>query len=275
MAADAGAGEDGVVDADVILPDGTLAWCDGGPLHLWGDSDEQLFGALVVPRVALTRGNLTPVVAHPPTAMLAPDQILAVADPSTRARIIAPAGSGKTRVLTERARHLLHSFVPAASLTSWPSTSEPSSRSRADPRPPRAAGPDPQRARARHPERARGFAARGPRVQRRRARRSRTARPAGEVPAAREHGPRRVVDRRALANPPRPAEPASVEEDFGGDVEGFADVFPRYRSELARRGAVDFDEQIYRCLEVLLTEPEVRRRRSAGADACWSMSSRT
>jgi ATP-dependent DNA helicase UvrD/PcrA len=51
-----------------------------------------------------------------------------------------------------------------------------------------------------------------------------------------------------------------VEEDFGGDVEGLADVFPRYRSELARRGAVDFDEQIYLCLEVLLTETEVRRQ---------------
>ena len=53
--------------------------------------------------------------------------------------------------------------------------------------------------------------------------------------------------------------PQVVEREFGGDVDGLAELFPRYRSELARRGIVDFDEQIYRCLEVLLTEPDVRR----------------
>src|ERR1019366_4134482 len=66
--------------------------------------------------VVLERGQLSAVVARPPKAMLAPDQLLAVADPSTRARIIAPAGSGKTRVLTERARHVLDSGVPVDSL---------------------------------------------------------------------------------------------------------------------------------------------------------------
>ena len=34
--------------------------------------------------------------------------------------------------------------------------------------------------------------------------------------------------------------PRSVEDEFGGDVEGLAEVFPRYRAEQARRGAVDF-----------------------------------
>ena len=42
-----------------------------------------------------------------PRAELAPDQLAAVAHGSGPARIIAPAGSGKTRVLTERYRHLL------------------------------------------------------------------------------------------------------------------------------------------------------------------------
>ncbi len=41
------------------------------------------------------------------TAELAPDQLAAVLHPGGGARIIAPAGSGKTRVLTERARLLL------------------------------------------------------------------------------------------------------------------------------------------------------------------------
>src|SRR5690606_28544021 len=40
-------------------------------------------------------------------AELAPDQLAAVAHRSGPARVIAPAGSGKTRVLTERLRHLL------------------------------------------------------------------------------------------------------------------------------------------------------------------------
>ena len=42
-----------------------------------------------------------------PTADLAPDQLAAVAHGAGPARIIAPAGSGKTRVLTERLRHLI------------------------------------------------------------------------------------------------------------------------------------------------------------------------
>src|SRR5690606_9042061 len=42
-----------------------------------------------------------------PAADLAPDQLAAVAHLRGPARIIAPAGSGKTRVLTERTRHLV------------------------------------------------------------------------------------------------------------------------------------------------------------------------
>ena len=40
-------------------------------------------------------------------AELAPDQLAAVGHRSGAARVIAPAGSGKTRVLTERLRHLV------------------------------------------------------------------------------------------------------------------------------------------------------------------------
>lgn len=42
-----------------------------------------------------------------PPADVAPDQLAAVMHGAGPARIIAPAGSGKTRVLTERLRHLL------------------------------------------------------------------------------------------------------------------------------------------------------------------------
>ena len=45
-----------------------------------------------------------------------------------------------------------------------------------------------------------------------------------------------------------------------GDVDGFADTFERYRTELARRRVIDFDEQIYHALELLLTRPDLRER---------------
>jgi DNA helicase II / ATP-dependent DNA helicase PcrA len=37
-------------------------------------------------------------------------------------------------------------------------------------------------------------------------------------------------------------------------------VFDRYRDELARRRWLDFDEQIYRALELLLARPDLRQR---------------
>ncbi|MDQ6928026.1 MAG: ATP-dependent DNA helicase UvrD2, partial [Actinomycetota bacterium] len=53
--------------------------------------------------------------------------------------------------------------------------------------------------------------------------------------------------------------PAEVEEEYGGDLDGLTQVFDRYRDRLADNESIDFDEQIYGALEVLLTEPETRR----------------
>ena len=44
------------------------------------------------------------------------------------------------------------------------------------------------------------------------------------------------------------------------DVPGLAQVFGPYRQALAAKRAVDFDEQIYRAIEVLLSDGEFRRR---------------
>ena len=52
-------------------------------------------------------GASTRVGHSPSVADLAPDQLAAVGHLSGPARVIAPAGSGKTRVLTERLRHLV------------------------------------------------------------------------------------------------------------------------------------------------------------------------
>jgi len=99
-------GGEEATDADLLLPDGTPAWVDGGPPD---DVDPAALAPAALLRAeSVEAGRLRPV---PPwvetTAELAPDQLAAVAHRGGPARIIAPAGSGKTRVLTERLRHLL------------------------------------------------------------------------------------------------------------------------------------------------------------------------
>ncbi len=96
----------GTPAGDLLLPDGTVAWIDGGPPD---DVDPGLLGGATLIRAeAVDAGRLTRVPAWtPPAAELADDQLAAVSHRGGAARIIAPAGSGKTRVLTERLRHLL------------------------------------------------------------------------------------------------------------------------------------------------------------------------
>ena len=92
--------------ADVSLADGTPAWVDGGPR-----GPIAVDGAQLVHRESVELGRLTPYPSRPAgagaSAALAPDQLAAVRHGAGPARVIAPAGSGKTRVLTERLRHLL------------------------------------------------------------------------------------------------------------------------------------------------------------------------
>ena len=91
------------VAGDVVLADGTAVWLDGGPVRFV----EPIDGVPVVHVVAIEHGARRVPAGNTSTADLAPDQLAAVTHPGGAARIIAPAGSGKTRVLTERARHLL------------------------------------------------------------------------------------------------------------------------------------------------------------------------
>jgi DNA helicase II / ATP-dependent DNA helicase PcrA len=248
--------------SDVLLPDGRPAWLDGGPLRLWTASDLGAPEAVVVPLESLEAGQLNPIVDRPVTAALADDQLDAVGEPSMRVRIIAPAGSGKTRVLTERARHLLRSGVPESVLTLVAFN---------------------KRAQLEIVERTRDF----PRLQVQ----TLNALALAIVNGTNEFAPRNerlqtmgeleVRDLlQSMVNFPRktntdPAamwidalsavrlgltNPGLVEQSYNGDVPGFEEFFPRYRDQLRRRGALDFDEQIYRAIEVLLTEPDVRDR---------------
>ena len=52
-------------------------------------------------------------------------------------------------------------------------------------------------------------------------------------------------------------EPAVAEGIFP-DAAGIGDGFDRYRAALVQAGALDFDEQIYRAIEILVTQPDAR-----------------
>ena len=242
--------------ADVLGPGGAPLWCDGGaPTRI-----ELAYP--VVHRLALERSSLQAIEHAPCHAELAPDQLAAVTHHGGAARIIAPAGSGKTRVLTERARHLLLDWkVPPGAVTllafNKRAADEMVERTRdlprlavrtlnalgyalLDGRPP--------------------FAPRGERYQ-----------------VIDEREVRRILDgllelgrRRLNTDPVAPwidalsavrlglREPAEVEREFGGDVDGLSEVFPRYQSILRDRRLLDFDQQIVGAIEVLLSEPAAR-----------------
>ena len=242
-------------DADVALPDGRRVLIDGGPLDLRLGSDLP-----ILPAVSIAAGWLRTVSDAPLTDQLDPSQVAAVAEPIMRSRIIAPAGSGKTRVLTERSRHLVASGIPAGSILMVAFN---------------------KRAQEEMEERTRdlgglriltlnalafaivsgtrGFARRG-----------------GSLSTLDEMGVRDLLGsmvsfpRRANADPAASwiealssirlglRDPRTVEAEYNGDVAGLAELFPRWREALADRRQVDFDEQVYLAIEVLLREPEVR-----------------
>ncbi|MCB1040660.1 MAG: ATP-dependent helicase, partial [Acidimicrobiales bacterium] len=242
--------------ADVVLPDGTAAWIDGGPRRAW--ALDALGGHAVVAAESVELGALTrspePVE---PAAALAPDQLAAVAHPSGPARVIAPAGSGKTRVLTERLRHLLgdrgweRDGVLAVAYN-------------------KEAQLELERRCEAFRPRVRTLNSLGLWV---------LAQHRGGSPAVLEEREcRRVVDsllpgrrrQRANTDPIGPylealglvrlglRDPAEVEGERD-DVDGLAQLFGPYRAHLAERGAVDFDEQIYGAVEALLADGEFRR----------------
>ncbi|HET7651631.1 MAG TPA: ATP-dependent DNA helicase UvrD2 [Acidimicrobiales bacterium] len=219
---------------------------DGGPLE---------FRAGVVPRVSALAGSLVPFASNECDADLAPDQLAAVTHPGGAARIIAPAGSGKTRVLTERARHLLRRWnIPGRAVTLVAFNK-------------RAADEMVERTTDLPELNVRTLNSLGLSLVNRSRR----------VTTIEERDVRSILDslvdlpRRANTDPAAAwiealsavrlglVDPAVVEGEFGGDVDGLPDVLERYRRVLFERGLVDFDEQIYRAIKILLTDPSARR----------------
>ncbi len=249
---------------DVILPDGTPVWIDAGPLRVRAPID----GVAVLSSVAVEHRGLHPPLGNDTTADLAPDQLAAVTHPGGAARIIAPAGSGKTRVLTERARHLLrHWQLPAGavSLVAFNRRAQAEMRERTADLP----GLQVRTLNSIALAIVNGVAPFAPQP-----RRFDTI-DEGEV--RRILGRLLRLPRRRNADPLAPylealtlirlglVAPADAEDRYDGDVDGLAGAWPRYRAELSARGVLDFDEQIHRAIELLLTEPDVR---SAAQRAC-------
>jgi DNA helicase II / ATP-dependent DNA helicase PcrA len=247
---------------DVVLPDGTRAWVDGGPR---GDDLGPALGGAVVHAESVEQGLLTvvPRTGPAPTAPaidLAPDQVRAVAHGSGPARVIAPAGSGKTRVLTERLRHLVaeRGYEPDAVVA------VAYNRKARDEMAARTAGVG---------ARILTLNAWGYEL---------VAAGLGRRPDVLEvRDVRRLLEplvprgaRRLNTDPLAPyvdalsavrlglRDPIEV-EDERGDVPGLAEAFPRYRAELRRRGVIDFDEQVLLAVELLLADGGFRRAQQA------------
>ncbi len=241
--------------ADIATASGTALYVDGGPFA----PAELPDGIGVTHRWNTEVGSIATVGHPPPTASLARDQLAAVSHRTGGARVIAPAGSGKTRVLTERLRHLVlgqgvdHSTVTVLAFN-------------------RKAADELQ-------ERSDGFVTPGgPHI--------RTINGLGlwicnqfggqgRLGVLEESRVRdlvqRVFDVRRQANTDTVLpyidalsavrlglrSPAAVEDEIP-DAHGLADGFDTYRDLMAETGTVDFDEQIYRSIEILLRDPDAR-----------------
>ncbi|MXW95281.1 MAG: ATP-dependent DNA helicase UvrD2 [Acidimicrobiaceae bacterium] len=250
---------------DVVTQAGGL-WCDGGPLDCFNASD--LDGAALIPAANLAVDDLGGLQHGEPVADLAPDQRRAVGHLGGAACIVAPAGSGKTRVLTERARWLVRGLGVAPTAVCLVAYNV---RARAEMQE-RTADLEGLEVRTLNSLALALCNGSGP-----------CARPAVhdrvEVIGERDvrdllHGlvgeraPRRR--RRAMTDPLAPwvealsacrlglRDPAEVERDYAPDIEGFAELAPAYAEALDERGVVDFDHQIVRAIDVLLTDPAAR-----------------
>jgi hypothetical protein len=252
---------------DVTLDDGTPVWLDGGPIGYHAPID----GVAVVHVVTVEHGAAALPITNVCDADLAADQLAAVTHPGGAARIIAPAGSGKTRVLTERARHLLRNWnLPpsAVSLVAFNKRAQEEMRERT----PDLPGLHVRTLNAIALAIVNGSAPFAPQPKQ--------WRTINEVDVRRMIGDAVSFPKRRNSDPVAPwiealslvrlglVSPVDAEARYDGDVDGFAAFWPAYRTALERQGAVDFDDQVYRALMVLLSDPAARR---AAQRACRTM----
>ena len=245
-AAGLGAAEGG--PADIVLRDGEPAWVDGGP--------REPLDLPVVHAESVAAGRLLP--GGSPARLdpdLDPAQRAAVEHGPGPARIIATAGSGKTRTLLARLAHLVdHRGVEPGLVTAVAYNNRAAAQMR------ERLGRQDVHIRTIH---SLGWAIVREALPDARLLDEREVRGRlrGLVPS------RRVLNKdvigpylEALSDARLGlADPAEVEEGRD-DIPGFAEVFRRYRYRLERHSLVDYDEQIYRAIELLLRDPDLRAR---------------
>jgi DNA helicase-2/ATP-dependent DNA helicase PcrA len=238
--------------ADVLV-EGMPTWCDGGPR---AGATAVPDGHLLIHRNNLEQRALTGDRDVTTNAQLATDQLAAVVHDAGAARVIAPAGSGKTRVLTERFRLLVERGWHAGSITAVAYN---------------------VRAKDTMQERLAGMPASA-------TRRIRTLHSLGNDVLRRAGGSTSLIDEwemRRRIEALVPVKPRAntdlyapyldalsevrlglvdpnVVEAQRDDVAGFGAMFDEYRDKLHADHAIDHDEQIYGAIEVLLRAPDTR-----------------
>ncbi len=245
--------------ADLVLPDGTPCFIDGGPRQPFDDLPHPVMHRESVALAEVTGQPFSAAQTRVGSLQseLAPDQQRAVAHPGGPARVIAPAGSGKTRVLTERLRHLITERGIEDRLVTALAYNN--------------------RAAAEMQGRLGGI---GRRVQTIHAYGlslvSRAAQRAGrDVKVIDDLEARALVQEIASPRPQANTDvvapylealsqvrtglvaPEAVETDRG-DVPGFASTFRQYRRVLHDRGLVDFGDMVYGAVEALLADAALR-----------------
>ena len=257
LGAAAGLGTTTGGQADVGLRDGTEAWVDGGPRQPLDLPDLSSLPIVHAESLELGRLRLQPPPggATGDGTLLAPDQRGAVEHPRGPVRVVAPAGSGKTRTLNARLLHLVDDRGIEPSLVTAVAYNN------------RAAAE--MRERLQRPDlQIRTIHSLGWRI-------VRDVRPDATLLGEREVRGRlqRILPqtRRAGTDVFGPyiealadvrialRHPETVEVERN-DVPGFAGIFDTYRAGLAERDECDYDEQVYEAIRLLLADPELRAR---------------
>ncbi|WP_336250848.1 ATP-dependent helicase [Stomatohabitans albus] len=244
---------------DIVLPDGRVAWVDGGP------RDACAINQVVVHREDIERGIISPVgrpVDPEVLASLTPDQQGAIQAGHGAVRVPAPAGSGKTRVLSARLATILGARkTPPDSVLSLVYNTRAAEELRA------RVGVTETTISTVHAH-AYGLLRR-------------------HIPGIRVIDEREVrralstlvdVPRQANSDPIGPwieaidtvratlSNPATAAQTYGGDLPDFAATVTEYRQRLRDSRVVDFAEMVPWATDLLLTNPQIRahEQRHAG-----------
>ena len=244
---------------DLVLPDGSRAWLDGGPLR----RREPIEEIAVLHAVCVEHGSLQLAHERLDRNDLAADQFAAVTHQGGSVHVIAPAGSGKTRVLTHRARHLINDWNLPASAVALVAFNKRAQEEMQD----RAGDLRGLKVRTLNSIALAILNGTAPfRAQ------PRTLQTIDEPEVRRIIGRLVQFPRRRNTDPMASwiealsvirlglRDPHEVEQMYNGDVDGLIEMWPRYREVLDRQGCVDFDDQIYRAIELLLTDADVRHQ---------------